>query len=255
MLQSVMIAKIRIHLCLVIMAATSRGTCSDVSKNWTEACDCRNRNCTCVSATPRNIIPFLPRNTTSLVYYFPGVFNDTGFNFSHLSHLDDDLRQYEYGGSLNRTETFAGLGNLKHLAIHVSLLQLNPEVLPGLSGLISLDLSFTRNLGIQQVSKILGRLNDCALKLQKLNLTNIQYPSPTEPNRTVDLNSQILSKVSKLPLLELDISWNGLILFTPGLVEKTPTLRYFRSRGITSTVTREAATKHVVSLMSCYTRP
>ncbi len=227
----------RICLCLVIITMYSNGTCSNASTAWTEACHCRSKTCTCVGATPENIILSVPRNTTSLVCYFHGVFRDGGLNFSSLSLLEHlvltthDLRQYEYGGILRRKETFDGLRNLKHLAIHVSLLTLNPDVLLGLSALTSLDLSFTRYLGIAHVSTILERLNDSGLKLRRLNLTNIQYPSPTEPTSIVNLNTQILSKVSKLPLLELDISWNGLILFTPGLVEKTPNLRYFRSRG------------------------
>ncbi len=213
-----------IHLYLVIIAvALSETNSSEVIK---EPCVCRNRICTCVGDCSEIISPkHVPKDTKSLVYYFDGVFSDHGFNFSYLNYLENlvlttnDLRQYEHSGSLTRNDTFEGLGNLTHLAIHVSLGELNHKALLGLSALTSLDLSFTRYLGITHVSRILERLNDSRLKLRRLNLTNIQYPSPTEPTSIVNLNTQFLSIVSKLPLLELDISWNGLILFTPGLVE------------------------------------
>lgn len=201
------------------------------------ACSRDKENVVCRNGNAPNVIRQLSPDTSSLTYYMKEPFNETGLDFSHLIKLQklvltsDTLRSYEHMGQITRLDIFSGLESLTQLEIHIGLRYIEPKALVVLKNLQVLDISFVRGLHTRHIRKILGEMNRAELPVHTLNLTNFQYPSPTGVADIVDLNPDILRQVTMFPLKALDISWNGLINFTPGFVQYAPNLTLFRSRG------------------------
>nr|UCK81502.1 Toll-like receptor 3 [Arenicola marina] len=190
----------------------------------------------CQGGYPSVVIGSLPPETSHLKYTFK-TFSETNISFSHLTNLvsleltSDDLWSYGNSGVITREDFFRGLERLQELMVHLNLNQLTATALTSLAALTSLDLSHTRSLGKDAVGEILEVLKETNIALKRLIIRNIWNPNLRSPDSYINLREDIVQYLKCMPLMELDVSDNGAILYNPGLIEFVPGLQSFISLG------------------------
>ncbi len=196
----------------------------------------------CTGGNLTDIIQQLPSDTTRLEYnttidssawpaYFlnPSMLSEqvTFQRLSRLRHLTLatlPLGSYVVGMSyIKNSEMFQGLRLLQHLEIHLAVCEFNADVLKPLQNLTTLDLSYTRYMTKATLASILSTVKEIPVRI--LRLRNFQYPSLASADEFVDLRNDILRHLQGSRLEELDVSQNGLIIFSPGFTQFVPSLK------------------------------
>ncbi len=181
----------------------------------------------------------LPSSVTELECQVKEPFREIQFNINNLPGVQrlvirpEKVRRAGLVSSKTATlgyqnpNIFHHLNKLKHLAIHLSLFALNPNILRSLEHLQVLDLAYTEYFSVGKLGILLQGISVARLPLVTLNLTRVHVGwiltgSEYEP---LNVRTNVYRHLTSIHTLRtLDIRDNGVVQLHAGLSEFLPNI-------------------------------